>query len=325
MSMQNLYQTSLPTYAAVVHSPQSDSDASSVNVDISYREMDAFINYDYNSDSENPNPSVGPDRTTESEQKERQTNSPPSANPHSNSQRLDTCNSSVLQQQLHTPSYTHKPSRPKFLWPSYLTPCLPYHNVVPYPGYGPPIYVPPSRYISSSSSTSDTAGLRKRKSSGIGSRNAKKASTRKPRRRAPVIRKAKAPKQNTTGVLTPAQVAALPCEEHTDSVVARILGLAPNTRLEDAWPQEMDPWRYNKVQVLMLTICCSPGHRATFEEIETYLIRKYPALKTTLYGKKWRGTLRGHLSHRPEFRRILRPDAHGDYWTIDITKLLPGR
>uniref|UniRef100_A0A8H7XI82 Uncharacterized protein n=1 Tax=Psilocybe cubensis TaxID=181762 RepID=A0A8H7XI82_PSICU len=189
MTMQNLYHTLSPKYPAVVHSPQSDSDASSVDVDIRYREMDAFINYDYSSDSDNTNSSVGPDRTTESEKKERQTNSPPSAN----SQRLDTCNSSVLQQQLHTPSYTHKPSRPKFLWPSYLTSCQPYRNVIPYPGYGPPIYMPPSSHISSSSSTSDTAGLRKRKSSGIGSQNAKKASTRKSRRRAPVVLKAKAP------------------------------------------------------------------------------------------------------------------------------------
>ncbi|KAH9480960.1 hypothetical protein JR316_0007567 [Psilocybe cubensis] len=129
-------------------------------------------------------------------------------------------------------------------------------------------------------------------------------------------------RKRTSGVLTPYEVDALPSAEYTDREVRSILKIPYNIPLEDAWPWGPDPWMiYKPAQVLMLAICCR-NHKATFHEIEMYIMGKYPLLETTEYGTEWRSTLRNYLSAYPQFRRLRREKGcSGGPWTLDATMI----
>ncbi|KAH9474254.1 hypothetical protein JR316_0013417 [Psilocybe cubensis] len=302
--MYTQYYTWSPTFSATAQSPQSESSSSSVQEDLLYREMEAYVDYDYGSNRNSTDTSSNTPGTPGS------LTHPKRADPEAEFQAALSSTGESVSSSSWNKHHTSMFSISENLAPISLVP------IASIPTF---CRTPASVPISLPSHKSGGSSVQKRKTLRGAQRSTRTTTRKRTNTRA---RKVPQRKRHATGVLSPEEVASLPSKEYTESVVQRILGVPPNVNLEGAWPKDSEPWgRYTRIQALILAVCCSPNHRASLEDIETYLMDKYPKLADTPYGKKWRGTFRGYLSHRPEFRRVRRSKAHGDYWTIDVTKL----
>ncbi|KAH9484661.1 hypothetical protein JR316_0001560 [Psilocybe cubensis] len=126
-----------------------------------------------------------------------------------------------------------------------------------------------------------------------------------------------------TGRLSREEEDSLPSQEDTENIIRDILNIPRDVAIEDAWPVDVTPWvRYKEIDTLMLVLCCSESNGATVQEIINFLVKRYPVLANTRTSNSgWCGTLRGYLTHLPQFRRIERDGKKGDYWVLDVTKI----
>ncbi|KAH9474252.1 hypothetical protein JR316_0013415 [Psilocybe cubensis] len=253
--MYTQYYTWSPTFSATAQSPQSESGSSSVQEDLWYREMEAFVDYNYGSNYSSTNTSISTPAAFSSTRE----------------------SASLASWQEHHTYQTSMSSVSENIAPVGTVPITSIHTSY---------HASTSASILLPSQKSDGSGVQRRKALRGAQRSTGTTTRKRTNTRA---RKVPQRKIHATGVLTSEEVASLPSKEYTDSVVRRILGVPPNINLEDAWPIGADPWRrYTKIKVLILIVGCSPNHRASLEDIETYLMNKYPKLADTPYSKKWR-------------------------------------